>query len=63
MGKSKAKITNWTKYNRSLWQRGNVATWPFGLTTLLSNRGSVLRIKENVAEAFNTPIRLSKPPL
>ncbi|HHY0446973.1 TPA: IS5 family transposase [Vibrio parahaemolyticus] len=27
MGKSKAKITNWTKYNRALCQRGNVTFW------------------------------------
>ncbi|AXY03089.1 IS5 family transposase [Vibrio alfacsensis] len=27
MGKSKAKITNWSKYNRALCQRGNVTFW------------------------------------
>lgn len=27
MGKSKAKITNWSEYNRALCQRGSVTFW------------------------------------
>ncbi|TCL18137.1 hypothetical protein EDB38_1285 [Vibrio crassostreae] len=59
MGNSKAKITNWSQYNRALCKRGDVL---FGLMIQPLKHGNVPRTMGIEAEGSKTQVlRLKKP--